>query len=68
MGCALAFPLFLKYWNWILCTHNLALNKVKSDRMLPNFTFVIAIYNGTVIVYDERHVTEIRPISEVARS
>jgi len=34
MGCALAFPLFLKYWNWILYTHNLALIKVKSDRMV----------------------------------
>ena len=37
-----ASPEFLKYWNWILCTHNLALIKVKSDRMLPNFTLVIA--------------------------
>jgi len=34
MGCALAFPKFLKYWNRILYTHNLALIKVKSDRMV----------------------------------
>ena len=24
MGCALAFPKFLKYWKWILYTHNRA--------------------------------------------
>jgi len=58
MGCALAFPKFLKYWNWILYTHNLTLIKVKSDRMLTDVTLVIATVQQ-MIVHDERHVTEI---------